>query len=408
MKSASKRDNRGWRLWSDRRGNFAIMTALILPAAIFTVGVSIDLLSALELKSDMQSSADAAALAASSAMISTGKTYTTAQAEAEAKQLILTQLSQSLASSGNSSLAEELADGTHVTLTKVPSTSSTIYNAVVTTSFNMPLTPMTRLFAGDTMTVSVNSSSQSARSNKVGLSMYLALDRSGSMSFVTDENSTTHTTCDNYSSTYWPNKDPSIGGCRIRKIQALKSAAASLFSSFNKIDPSNKLVRVGADAYTHETYAQQAITWGTSAASTYVNAIPDLPTGGTDSSGAMTNAYNALVSTNTAEANAHSGMGNTSFKRFILLMTDGEMTGNSNSWNSSLDDATRKICTKAKNDGITIYTVAFMAPAKGKSLLSFCATDASSYYEASNMASLIGAFEAIAAKAAQSSSLLTQ
>ena len=49
-----------------------------------------------------------------------------------------------------------------------------------------------------------------------------------------------------------------------------------------------------------------------------------------------------------------------------------------------------------------------MAPAKGKSLLSFCATDASSYYEASNMASLIGAFEAIAAKAAQSSSLLTQ
>jgi Flp pilus assembly protein TadG len=408
MKTASKRDDRKCRFWSDRRGNFAIMTALILPAAIFTVGVSVDLISALDLKSDLQSSADAAALAASSAMISTTKTYTKAQAEAEAKQLIVTQLSQSLAASGSSSLSDQLADNTEVTVSKVPSPKATIYNAVVTTSFNMPLTPMTRLFAGDTMTVKVNSSSQSSRSNTVGLSMYLALDRSGSMSFLTDETDPDSASCDNYTSTSWPNKDTGVGGCRMRKVKALKKAADSLFKAFDKMDPSKNLVRVGAVAYTHETYPPQAITWGTSAASAYVTAIPDKPEGGTDSSGAMQVTYDALKSSNTTEATAQSSVGNTSFKRFILLMTDGEMTGYSNAWNATLDQATRDICTRAKNDGITIYTVAFMAPARGKSLLSFCATDASSYYEATNMTSLVSAFEAIAAKATKSTSLLTQ
>lgn len=408
MKTAGKRVERGWRFWRDRRGNFAVITALILPAAIFTVGVSMDLLSALDLKSDMQASADSAALAASSAMISTAKTYTIPQAEEEAKQLIVTQLSQSLAASGSSSLAEELADNTEVTVTKVPGSKATTYNAVVTTAFSMPLTPMTRLFAGDTMTVTVNSHSQSSRSNTVGLSMYLALDRSGSMSFLTDETDPDSASCDNYTSKSWPNKDPSVDGCRTRKIKALKKAADSLFKAFDKMDPSDNLVRVGAVAYTHETYPPQAITWGTSDASAYVTAIPDKPEGGTDSSGAMQVAFDALKSSNATEATAHSRVGNTTFNRFILLMTDGEMTGYSNAWNASLDQATRDICTRAKNDGITIYSVAFMAPDRGKSLLSFCATDAASYYEATNMKSLVSAFEAIAAKATKSTSLLTQ
>lgn len=407
MTTAGNRHDRYRQFFADKLGNFTLMTALILPVALFTVGVSLDVLTALNIQSDMQSSADAAALAAASAMIDPSKAYSTAQAELEAKQLMNTQLSQSLATSGNSSLAAELAENTKVTIANVASTSGTVYNAVVSTSFNMPLTPMTRLFAGDFMTIKVNSSSKSERSNKVGLSMFLALDRSGSMSFISDQNNPDQSYCDNYTSASWPNPDKSIGGCRIRKIQALKKASASLFQAFDKMDPSSRLIRVGAVAYTHETYTPQAITWGTSAATTYVNAIPDKPEGGTDSSGAMQIAYDALKVSNTTEASAHASKGNTSFKRFILLMTDGEMTGNSNVWKSNLDQATRDACTRAKNDGITIYSVAFMAPDKGKSLLSFCATDASSYFEATNMASLIAAFEAIAAKATKSTTLLT-
>lgn len=61
-------------------------------------------------------------------------------------------------------------------------------------------------------------------------------------------------------------------------------------------------------------------------------------------------------------------------------MTDGEMTGSSASWNYSIDQSVRNTCDTAKKDGIKIFTVAFMAPDKGKSLLQYCASSADNYY----------------------------
>lgn len=407
MRVDSKRQSILPRLRRDENGNFAIMTALMLPAAIFAVGMTVDFIYALDVRNDMQSSIDAAALAASSAMISSGKTYTVTQAQTEAKQLLITQLGQSLANSGNKDLASQLTTNTTVTVTPVASNDATIYTATATTRITIPLSPMTALFAGNNITVSASGSSKSSKPKRTGLSMYLALDRSGSMSFITDEKDKGTSTCDNYTSTSWPNPDKSISGCRIRKIQALKTAANSLFTAFETSDPTSTLVRIGAVSYTHETQTEQALEWGTTKAKTYVNALPAKPEGGTDSSGAMDIAYKALKSSNTTESTKHTGAGNTSFKRYILLMTDGEMTGYSNAWNSTLDQKTRDTCALAKKDGIIIYSVAFMAPDKGKSLLAACATDASSYYEATNMASLIKAFQDIAVKATKNSVLLT-
>ena len=88
-------------------------------------------------------------------------------------------------------------------------------------------------------------------------------------------------------------------------------------------------------------------------------------------------------------------------------MTDGEMTGDSATWNASTDASVRRTCTTAKADGIKIYTVAFMAPDKGKSLLQACATSMDNYYAPENMDEIVEAFGDIAKKAAGNISRLT-
>jgi hypothetical protein len=111
-------------------------------------------------------------------------------------------------------------------------------------------------------------------------------------------------------------------------------------------------------------------------------------------------------------------------------MTDGEMTGNSGTWNSTIDAQVRDICLNAKSDGLTdllklklknglqlteeemgksirIYTIAFMAPDKGKKLLNYCASGPGYYYEPTNMTTLVQTFAEIARKAAQTGTRLT-
>lgn len=210
-------------------------------------------------------------------------------------------------------------------------------------------------------------------------------------------------------------------GCYIRKIQALQTAASGLFTSLNKSDPKGNLVRVGAVSYTDETQKASDITWGTLTSSAYVTLLPYKPTGGTNAKGAMQIAYDALKLSNTTEATAHKSKNHSKYHRYILLMTDGEMTGSSASWNSGIDKDVRALCDKAKLDGdtnkngkidgdeegITIFTVAFMAPTRGKELLNYCASGSENYYEPDDMNALVAAFGEIAEKAAKTTTRLT-
>src|SRR5690606_12600556 len=139
----------------------------------------------------------------------------------------------------------------------------------------------------------------------------------------------------------------------------------------------------------------------------YVNALPSVPTGGTNASGAMKVAYDALKRASTTEATAHTAKGNRDFQRFILLMTDGEMTGSSSSWNSTIDNQVRNYCDQAKNDDIKIFSVAFMAPNRGKSLLGYCASATDYYFEPEDMGDLVSAFRKIGQKAADLTTRLT-
>jgi Flp pilus assembly protein TadG len=400
-------------LLRDRGGNFAMMTAILLPVTIGAAGVAIDVSNMLLSQRQLQEASDSAALAAATALAN-GKVSSHADAQALAIDFVGGQMANYFAN--DQTAVDSVKNATTVDVTETPNgTKSKIFSVSVNSSYNMPTTAFMRIFGQNNVRISTTSSSVNGQTDTQGaLSMYLALDRSGSMSFITDTIKSQTTKCQNYTANNWgkyPNLK-STNPCYTRKIEALQIAATALFTALNAADTStdHDLIRMGAVSYTDEMQTAKPINWGTGDASSYVTALPALPTGGTDASGAMQTAFNALKSStdgSDAETVAHKSRDHTSFARYIILMTDGEMTGSTGSWNSPIDQDVRKVCAAAKADGIQIFTIAFMAPQKGKDLLSYCASSLSNAYQPDNMAKLVDDFGDIAAKATSSLTRLT-
>lgn len=418
------------RFADDRSGNFGMMTALMLPVLFGAAGFAIDISNAMQVKSNLQGIADAASLAGASAMSQQG--YTKAQAEKLAKdyfiaQIIASGLADATTTGEKAAIETKLRAATTATATETGSgNAKATYTVKLNTLYALNLNPVTGIIAGKTMNIGINataSTGSDGNDERIGMSMYLVLDRSGSMSFKTTTSKGNGTKCINYTDDNWGDRYkksgekgyiPETDPCYVRKIEALKTASTALFTALKKADTSIKtanqtstLVRTGAISYTSDPQTASAMAWGTSAASDYVQSIPNYIEGGTDANAAFQTAFNALKKENLTEANEHENKTNTSFNRFIVLMTDGEMTGASGGWKSALHKAVLEKCTKAKDDGITVFTVAFMAPEKGKELLSKCATSMDYYYSPEDMNSLVAAFGEIADKAAKQSVRLT-
>ncbi|MBB6180753.1 vWA domain-containing protein [Pseudorhizobium flavum] len=388
------------RLLNDRSGNFGMMTAILLPVLLGAAGVALDLTNMMVSKTQLQEAADSAALAASTALAS-GEAADEAAARELAKQFFLGQASNTLGAEAASALAGTLDIDIKTTATA----TGKKFQVQVGSNYDLALTPLMGVLGQGSMNIATSGTSTSGtEEERSALSMYLALDRSGSMAFVTEQ--TKPGTCDNYTRNSWP-YPASNSPCYVRKIEALQAASAVLFSTLREADPDKTMVRLGATSYTDETQPARAMEWGVDGVEKYVQALPYLPTGGTDANGALKNAWDALKSKNEAEKDAHESKDNDKFDRYILLMTDGEMTGNSSNWNENLDNKVRKKCEEAKKDKITIFSVAFMAPSRGKELLNYCASGAENYFQPETMDDLVAAFEAIGKKAAQSATRLT-
>lgn len=393
------------RLVSNRGGNFGIMTALVLPVLLGAGGIAVDVTNEFLAQRQLEQATDAAALAAATALAS--GTSTIAEAQTLAANFVAGQMS-------NYATASELAAikaGTTATAAQTSTgTGSKTYTVKVQASYGVALNGLTQLVGPKTATVGASSSTTSQSASKNAMSMFVVLDRSGSMSFMTDVVQSTTTGCQNYTSSNW-SKYPNLAAttpCYVNKSAALKLAAATLLDQLDAAeaaDTTDTLVRTGAVSFTDSMQTKLDLAWGTSGVRSYVNNIPAYPTGGTDMTDAMSTAYQAL--TDTKETTNQSSKGNTTFSKYIVLMTDGENTGASSTWKPSLDTATLKTCTDAKAAGVTIYTVAFMAPSNGKALLLSCAGSASNYYAADDMASLVAAFKDIGQKAADQSTRLT-
>jgi Flp pilus assembly protein TadG len=405
--------------WRNRAGNFGLATAIILPVAAATAGVALDLNNMVQVRAALQDSADSAVLSAANVLAKNGSMKDD-EVIAFAEKFMKAQFKNSVPGVGS----DEVSDpGKEDPLTGVVgnverdlgATGKTV-EVTLSMQYTMPTNGLTSLLGWKTVQVGVTATAQSTPESRAALSMYLVLDRSGSMAFTTDSIDTAVTSCVNYSAANWAYKDILPGRrnyinpsspCFVKKVQALKAASATLLNQLVIADPDSERARVGAVAYNDSTFTASGMAWGVSTASTYIGAIPSVPTGGTDASGGMKIAFDALKSSNTAEKSAHAAKGNTGFVRYIVLMTDGEMTGNSSNWNSSIDTQVRNRCIEAKNDGIRIFTVAFMAPERGKSLLSACATSVNNYYEPQTMSELVKAFEEIGKVAAKESTVLT-
>ena len=191
------------------------------------------------------------------------------------------------------------------------------------------------------------------------LSMFLVLDRSGSMG--------------------WNNGD---GGT---KMESLQVALASMITNLKKADPENKFIRMGAVAYSSRIWGLEPIKWELDETADYVSAM--YASGGTDSSAAVRTARVHLVSP--SEQNKHKNKSGQIPKLVMVFMTDG------NNNRASDDTATIKSCNQAKSQNVEIYTVAFQAPEKGQKLLHSCASDKAHYFEPENTGQLIDAFRNI-------------
>lgn len=426
------------RMAANEGGNFAMITALLLPVTLGVGGIATDLTNVMREKAEIQNIADAATLAAASKMSKDDIS------EAEAKKMAQDEMvGQYLASLQASGMSDEELLATKTELLKnmdvgasITSTggSSKSFDVRMNLKANVQLSGLTRILGFNSIPISVYSVAASAREGNA-LSMYLVLDESGSMAWdtttvdpINPTKQETYTvtvvgTCYNYWRQPYPcnqieQRTRTVANY-VTKIAALKTAAGVMMTELQKAaapdvtsvslkeDEAKKLIRIGAVSYTHETKKEMKPAWGTTAAKNYVVNLPANPEGGTDASGAMSIAFSDLQKSNLTEETQHKAKKNFSFSRFLVLMTDGEMTGYSNAWNKGIDDKVRAACTQAKADGITVFTVAFMAPDKGKSLLQACASNSESYYESSNMSDLVAAFGDIGRKAGKTQTRLT-
>jgi Flp pilus assembly protein TadG len=385
--------------WTDRNGNFGMMTAILLPLLIGVAGMAMDTLNLSLSRSQLQDAADGAALAVSAALADGTADATSGQTLG--KNFVSGQVANYMSASE----AAAVKNATNVAITTTTSGTGKTFAVVVSSSASVALSPFSSFIGGSTRSVAVASNAASGiGSARNGVSLEVVLDESGSMG----ENTTTVKgrecvlnllgICLGYQTTY------------VTKMEALKQAAAALFDALDKADPTFKHVRTGAISYTNGIKGQKPINWGTTDARSYVNAMPLNPSGGTDATAAVDTADKAIRQNQygtDAESVAQAKYQNKPVDRIIVLMTDGQMEGTTGNWVGSLDQKVRDACKSAKDGGIRIFTVAFMAPDKGKSLLQYCASSSANYYEPTTMDALIASFADIGEKATKVPTRLT-
>ncbi|ENN87419.1 hypothetical protein RHSP_27730 [Rhizobium freirei PRF 81] len=382
----------------DRAGNFGILTAISMPVLVAAGGVAIDVTNMTLSHSQLQEATDAAALAAATALAN--GTATTTTVKDLGNNFVLGQMSNYL--SGDGATADALRAGTSTSVTSSSNSSGgTSYSVTVNASYSMPVNSMSRLLGMQSVSIAASSSTTSGTAiQKTALSMEIALDKSGSMLLNTNVIDKSQSSCTQYytNGNYLYQYPNPISPCYVKKIDALKTAVGNLLDQLDAADPKSQYVRTAAIAWSSQVDSSSNLDWGTK--TTRTNVLGGLnASGGTESSAPMKKAYNTVAST--AEATAQNNQGNKNFQKYIVLMTDGENN------DPSSDQKTLATCKAAKDAGVQIYTVAFMAPTRGQTLLSSCASSPSNYFDAQQMSDLVTAFKTIGAQAAKQMTLLT-
>jgi Flp pilus assembly protein TadG/uncharacterized protein YegL len=377
------------RLIKDKYGNLSVMAALILPVGLGAAGLALDASKMIATRTALQNAADAAALAAASALANKG--VTTTEAKALAADFIAGQMSNNVDNAEELATPFNFGSCTNVDVTETSTVGTAKkYNVKVTTCYDVKYTALSAFLGKSGGRLTVSSSTESSTESKNALSMYLVLDRSGSMSEYTD------TVSGSYSCRY--GRKTVTCYTYYDKITALRMAATNLMNQLGASDPDTTLVRTGAVSYNASMQTPVDMAWGETSTKSYISALT--ATGGTDSSLAFKTAYNALSAT--TEDAKHMAKNGQVPSKYIVFMTDGD-----NNYTTA-DTATKQWCDKARTAGIEVYSVAFMAPDRGKALLNYCATTSAHYFAAEDADDLNAAFEYIGDRATETATRLTQ
>ena len=373
----------------DKKGNLSIIAAIVLPVGLAAAGMAIDMSKMVASRTALQNAADAAALAAASALAN--DEITTTQAEAMATDFVKGQMANHIEAPTDDEEAFNFGTCTDVDVNEQATVGTAKkYTVKVSTCYDVKYSTLSAFMGRTSGRVSVASTTQSSTESKNALSMYLVLDRSGSMAEYTNTVSGSYqcrygrktTTCYTY----------------YDKITALRMAATNLMDQLTKADPDKMFVRTAAVSYNSAMQTPGNLAWGVAATKTYISNL--LADGGTDSGLAFKTAYNAVKAT--TEDTLHMAKNGQVPSKYIVFMTDGD-----NNYTSA-DTETKKWCDAAKQAGIEVYSVAFMAPDRGQALLSYCATTSSHYFKAEDAEELNAAFEYIGERATATATRLTQ
>lgn len=399
MLSSPKKSGLWRRLLKNEGGNFGIMTAILLPVTLATAGIAIDLTHMVQVRSELQNAADSAALAAATAMSDKG--ISKSEAQELARKFLVAQMANQVSNSGTVSLPaealDEIAKAAVITAVETANgQTGKFFDVKIDATYNLAMNGLTNLIGVSTVPLSAASIARSATETKNALSMYLVLDKSGSMAWVTDTKNESKSSCKNYTERRWPEVAYNTP-CMVSKMEALKAAVVSLTEQLKTADPESKYVRTGAVSYNLYNQSPSAFDWGVKKTAKYVDDLD--AEGGTESAYAMQIAYNALMAT--TETTQHATKNGQVPSKYLLLMTDGD---NNYSWSNTSTLAT---CTAAKAANIKVYTVAFMAPQGGRDLLKACASSENDYYDAKSAPELVAAFKAIGEKASTAMTRLT-
>lgn len=346
-------------------GHFAMLAGLTIPVLLVAGSLAIDTTNAMSMKTRLQNAVDSAALATTT-RLSQEDNLSLEDAKAFAATFLNGQIEEDLP------VFTDMSVKPAITITPVEDNGNTIWRVAVSITGTQSLTPMARLMGQERISIEVVGKSESASGTTQGaFSMALVLDRSGSMDWDLDGQ---------------------------RKIDVLKTAVGGLLDQFEKADPAQKYVRIGAASYNTSMTGSQNLHWKPKKTRDFVNALP--AEGGTDSTEAFNWAFTKVTAVR--ETNQHKDKNGLVPQKFIVFMTDGD-----NNY-SSADSSTKILCDKAKGAGVEVYTVAFAAPTRGKGLLSYCATSSEYFYDAKSSADLIAAFKSIGMQASKVASRLTE
>ena len=324
-------------------GNIAPTFALILLPILIAAGSAVDYSMFLNQRERIIASADAAILGASSSVAKTSNL----ENEEETLAALQTQIEPFLTANVSQ------IKGLTYSIDSVRYDPDS-YGADLQVTFRYPTTIM-QVIGINNFEYTADTAVNLSKPGEQSFSMFLVLDRSGSMG--------------------WQNR-----------MTALKAAIDGMTTQFNTLDPDKKFVRTGAVGYNHQTAIPIQIDWGSAHVNGYTQALN--ADGGTNSSGAMQVAYDAL--SGTQEADIHATRNEVIPRKIIVFMTDG------NNNRGQYDRDTLNHCDNAKSlEQVKIYTIAFQAPVRGQTLLQECASSPGHYFKADNANELMEVFRNI-------------